>query len=358
MEMQQVRYFVALADTLNFTRAAEQCNVTQPVLTRAIKALEDELGGELIRREGRLSHLSELGQRMLPLLRQCLDSALSAKSLARSVAVGETPSLAIGMSRTVDAALLIGSLMEIYRVFPRIQLKLRRGTGKEIGQLLKNGDIEIAVAGPLGDGWERLDAWPMFTESFDVLVGAGHELARRNEKCVEIDVIRNQQLLMQTGSEMANEELDKLGAKGIRLANAHQVETELRLGGDAGRESRHRHRPCQRAQISALRPPQPARSRSAPDGHDLYGGGAAPFAGSGRLAQSAARRRLGVYAGQLARRLERDQKIFDLHTPAIIRIDIARHHLAIRTDNEGRGDGQDPRIVALINGDVPPSGGD
>lgn len=229
MEMQQVRYFVALADTLNFTRAAEQCNVTQPVLTRAIKALEDELGGELICREGRLSHLSELGQRMLPLLRQCLDSALSAKSLARSVAVGETPSLAIGMSRTVDAALLIGSLMEIYRVFPRIQLKLRRGTGKEIGQLLKNGDIEIAVAGPLGDGWERLDAWPMFTELFDVLVGAGHELARRNEKCVEIDVIRNQQLLMQTGSEMANEELDKLGAKGIRLANAHQVETDSDL---------------------------------------------------------------------------------------------------------------------------------
>ena len=64
MEMQQVRYFLSVARTLNFTRAAEDCNVTQPALTRAIKQLEDELGGELIRREGRLSHLTDLGNRM------------------------------------------------------------------------------------------------------------------------------------------------------------------------------------------------------------------------------------------------------------------------------------------------------
>jgi DNA-binding transcriptional LysR family regulator len=229
MEMQQVRYFVALAGSLNFTRAAEQCNVTQPVLTRAIKALEDELGGELIRREGRLSHLTELGQRMLPLLRQCLESALSAKSLAKAVANGETPSIAIGMSRTIDAALLVSALAEIYRVFPGIQLKLRRGTGSEIGQFLKNGDVEIAVAGPLGESWERLDCWPMFTESFDVLVSSAHELARRNEKELEMDSIRQEQLLLQTGSELANEEMDRFGANGIALGNAHQVETHSDL---------------------------------------------------------------------------------------------------------------------------------
>ena len=49
--MQQIRYFITLAQTLNFTRAADVCNVTQPALTRAIKQLEGELGGDLIRRE-------------------------------------------------------------------------------------------------------------------------------------------------------------------------------------------------------------------------------------------------------------------------------------------------------------------
>ena len=51
MEMHQVRYFLAVADTLNFTRAAEQCHVSQPALTRAIQQLEEEMGGLLLRRE-------------------------------------------------------------------------------------------------------------------------------------------------------------------------------------------------------------------------------------------------------------------------------------------------------------------
>ena len=70
MEMQQVRYFVALAQTLNFTRAAEQCNVSQPALTRAIQQLEHELGGPLFHRERGNTHLSELGRMMLPYLQR------------------------------------------------------------------------------------------------------------------------------------------------------------------------------------------------------------------------------------------------------------------------------------------------
>ena len=68
MEMHQVRYFLAVAQLFNFTRAAEECNVTQPSLTRAIKQLEDELGGDLFRRERPKAQLTELGQRMYPLL--------------------------------------------------------------------------------------------------------------------------------------------------------------------------------------------------------------------------------------------------------------------------------------------------
>ena len=70
MEMHQVRYFLAVARVLNFTRAADECNVTQPSLTRAIKQLEAELGGDLFRRERPAAQLTELGQRMHPLLKQ------------------------------------------------------------------------------------------------------------------------------------------------------------------------------------------------------------------------------------------------------------------------------------------------
>ena len=75
MEMHQVRYFVALCETLNFTRAAEKCNVTQPSLTRAIKLLEEELGGPLFNRERNQTHLTELGRMMEPHLREVIEQA-------------------------------------------------------------------------------------------------------------------------------------------------------------------------------------------------------------------------------------------------------------------------------------------
>ena len=72
MEMHQIRYFLAVCETLNFTRAAEACNVSQPSLTRAIKGLEDELGGPLFRRERNNTHLTGLGEMMRPHLTQVM----------------------------------------------------------------------------------------------------------------------------------------------------------------------------------------------------------------------------------------------------------------------------------------------
>jgi DNA-binding transcriptional LysR family regulator len=87
--MHHIRYFLAVSETLNLTKAAERCNVAQPALSRAIQALETELGGELLRRERALSHLTELGQRMLPMLRQCYETAHAAKMVAASIRKGE-----------------------------------------------------------------------------------------------------------------------------------------------------------------------------------------------------------------------------------------------------------------------------
>ena len=84
MEMHQVRYFLAVADTLNFTRAAEQCHVSQPALTRAIQQLEEELGGLLLRRERKLTHLTDFGRLIEPHLRQLFADAEAAKSTARN----------------------------------------------------------------------------------------------------------------------------------------------------------------------------------------------------------------------------------------------------------------------------------
>src|SRR5215468_1788566 len=137
MEMQQIRYFLALAQTLNFTRAAEECNVTQPALTRAIQALEGELGGELIRRERQQSHLTELGRRMLPLLQQCFEAAVSAKSLAKAVKSSDVAPLAVAISNSINIELLVSPFSELFRAYPGVHLKLRRGGPAQIIEILK-----------------------------------------------------------------------------------------------------------------------------------------------------------------------------------------------------------------------------
>jgi DNA-binding transcriptional LysR family regulator len=84
MEMHEVRYFLAVCDTLNFTRAAERCNVSQPSLTRAIQKLEAEFGGLLFRRERAATHLTDLGSLVRPQLERIAKDAESVKK-ARSM---------------------------------------------------------------------------------------------------------------------------------------------------------------------------------------------------------------------------------------------------------------------------------
>ena len=227
MEMQQIRYFVVLCETLNFTRAAERCNVTQPSLTRAIQALEAELGGELLRRERSLTHLTELGERMLPLLRQSYDSAIAAKTIAHSVKKGDIAQLSMAISRTVNVALLIPALRELSRAFSGLQLKLLRGTGSEVAELLKSGEVELAVAGPLGEAWERLDRFSLFAEPFELFVSREHRLSGKN--AAEFQDLLTERFLIHANGEMAAELMGCLTANGIVNLAAHEIATESDL---------------------------------------------------------------------------------------------------------------------------------
>src|SRR5688572_13480043 len=122
MEMQQVRYFVALADTLNFTRAAEQCNVSQPALTRAIQQLEHELGGPLFHRERGNTHLSELGRMMLPYLETVEGQARAAREHARAIKKLEKATLTIGTMCTIGPQLVADLIIRFRAAHPEVEV--------------------------------------------------------------------------------------------------------------------------------------------------------------------------------------------------------------------------------------------
>jgi DNA-binding transcriptional LysR family regulator len=220
--MHHIRYFLAVSETLNLTKAAERCNVAQPALTRALKALESELGGELLRRERALSHLTELGQRMLPMLRQCYETARAAKMVAASIRKGGAAPLSIAVSHTVSFKHFSTTLRELSRAFPGLQLKLYRSSGSEIVEYLKSGTAELAIAGPLDEAWSRLDELTLFEEPFCLLVSRTHRLADMDE--AEFKDLASEKLLINIGCEMVEELRARLEANGI-LDTAHQVAT-------------------------------------------------------------------------------------------------------------------------------------
>src|SRR5438132_6424547 len=227
MEMHQVRYFLAVTRTLNFTRAADECNVTQPSLTRAIKQLEGELGGDLFRRERPHAQLTELGERMLPLLKQCYDSAMGARTLASSMKSGEVGALRLALSRSISMELMTPFLAELTRVFKGLQLRLLRGTAAEVLELLKKGEAEFAIAADLGEEWERLDRWPLFTEGFELIVSRANQLAAR--PALAATDLRQERLLRRAYCELAEQLGELLRNQQIDANYGHAITSERDL---------------------------------------------------------------------------------------------------------------------------------
>lgn len=224
MEMHQVRYFLAVARILNFTRAAEECHVAQPSLTRAIKQLEEELGADLFRRERNLTHLTEFGQRMLPFLQQCFESALAAKALAMSLKSGDIAPLPIAISSAINISVFVTHLAELTRVLKGLEMRFLRGNPSMISEHLKMGDAELAISGPLGQSWDRLEQWPLFKEPYWLVVGKDHHLT--THEVVPAALLTDERFLCRTYCESVEELSGFLKSHQIPYQNGHKVVSE------------------------------------------------------------------------------------------------------------------------------------
>jgi DNA-binding transcriptional LysR family regulator len=198
MEMHQVRYFLAVARTLNFTRAAEECHVAQPSLTR-----------------------------MLPLLKQCYDSALSARTLASAIKSGEVGSLRLAISQTIDPKLVMPHVVELEKLFNGLEFKLMRGNANDVLGYLKRGDVELGLGASIGEEWERLDSWPLFTEDFQLVVNSAHRLAA--EESVPIAELQKERLIIRNYCESTAALLDLLRSREFDVARYHETSAESDL---------------------------------------------------------------------------------------------------------------------------------
>jgi DNA-binding transcriptional LysR family regulator len=177
--MHQVRYFLAVCRTLNFTKAAEECNVAQPSLTRAVQKLEEELGGALFHRERANTHLTELGRLMLPHLEQTYAASQAAKALANSVRKGEVAPLRLAVDTTVPIQPIIDMLANLKQSIQGLELTLGSGTRVGVTDKALDGAFDLVVTSQAGEASEKLRTWTLFREQCQAILPKSHRLAGR-----------------------------------------------------------------------------------------------------------------------------------------------------------------------------------
>jgi LysR family transcriptional regulator, hydrogen peroxide-inducible genes activator len=181
MEMHQIRYFLAVAEDRNFTRAAEKCNVAQPSLSRAIQLLEAELGGMLFRRERNRTHLSELGEMVRPHLETVYNGALSAKRLSRDLTQMKKVPLKLGIMSIISPDEIVELIAALRTRYDGLELKLCDADSRELRRRLLSGELEVGIYALPGEADGQLHAVPLFREQMMIAVDRRHRLANEQE---------------------------------------------------------------------------------------------------------------------------------------------------------------------------------
>ena len=187
MDFNQIRYFLALADTLNFTSAAERCHVSQPGLTSAIRKLEDELGGPLIHRDGRNTRLTELGRTLRGEFENIDTIRQQIRTVAKLFRSGKTEELNVGLMCTIGPRVLSRFLDTFQEEHPNITVLLHDVAPSAIPNLLKSGAIDLAFSGMHDGRQPTLEYHPLFEEEIVVAFPNDHPFSERNEVAL-IDV--------------------------------------------------------------------------------------------------------------------------------------------------------------------------
>jgi LysR family hydrogen peroxide-inducible transcriptional activator len=175
MQTHELRYFLSAARLQNFTKAASECGVSQPALTRAIQKLEASLGGELFyRRLGRIE-LTPLARRLLPKLEE-IQRGLADITLEAKLAIDEkSTTLRLGVVCTIAPTHVVHILGQLRVQFPNAEISIQEVSAPTVLGLLLSNEIEIGVTAQ-PDIPEEVAFQPLFNDGFEVAMPAGHPL--------------------------------------------------------------------------------------------------------------------------------------------------------------------------------------
>ena len=224
MELQQIRYFIAVYETLNFTKAAAQCQVSQPALTKAIKRLEDYLGSTLFVRDGRRVIVSEFGKILHPNLEEMLRQDQAVKTLSKNFRLLDKTPLSVGVMVTIGPTALAPFLVDFRTKHPGIEVSVVERPLMELLRALKEGEVEVALLHDPEQDNGDIRAEPIYQERYVVVLPPGHALAARDE--IRLKDLSKQSYVDRLSCEMRELVMAKAAMEDVELYARFRSEHE------------------------------------------------------------------------------------------------------------------------------------
>ncbi|MFC4012305.1 LysR family transcriptional regulator [Nonomuraea purpurea] len=194
MQLQQLAYFVAVAETRHFTQAAERMRVAQPSLSKQIKALEHDLGAPLFSRARGNVTLTPAGEALLPLARRILADADTARQEVAQLAGLRRGRVRLGATPSLCAGLLADALARFHRAYPGIELLVEEGGSRDLVKALARGQLDLSlIIMPLQSDDPALVTEEILRENL-VVVTPSHE--RSKGPYLEIEDLRGRPMVM------------------------------------------------------------------------------------------------------------------------------------------------------------------
>jgi LysR family hydrogen peroxide-inducible transcriptional activator len=224
MEMHQLRYFLAVCETLNFTRASEKCNISQPALTKGIQRLEEDLGGLLFDRTKNTVALSEFGCLMQPSLKNLYETACKTKIQAQQIASEKIRRLRVGVMCTIGMRRLVGFLAAFERRHPDFLAHYEDGTLMDLHDKLDKGEIDLAISSTPYEMPKRFSGSPLFEESFHIAFPPGHRF--ENLAQIPMSEMNGEPYVSRMNCEYSDLLIEMMDKQGVTVSVKHETPRE------------------------------------------------------------------------------------------------------------------------------------
>jgi LysR family hydrogen peroxide-inducible transcriptional activator len=235
MNLRDLKYIIAIAETSHFGKAAERCFVSQPTLSGQIKKLEEELGVTIFERTKRSVELTPVGEEIINLARKMIEQADAIEQLAKTHQDPLSGPLRVGVIPTLSPYLIPLILSPLKQLYPQLKLVLTEDITDRLLQRLNSHEIDLAiVATPVDES--DLDSTPLFDEPFWLAHPHNHPLYTK-ERITHKDLEKLELLLLSDGHCLAQQVMDvcKLASRQrqgeMSDLQASSLETLLQLVG-------------------------------------------------------------------------------------------------------------------------------